>query len=318
MPIDELILQKLTDIEQLIKPKTPEVTVKISEHVAQNTAESYQRSLRRFAQFLEVQEVTIKDFTAEKLQKFFEHIKYTVSEDCAKAYCIDLRAIYNYSTRFEDNAPNPFKRLPTLRRRLRRRSRALTPQELRRMYYATDLPKKALFARDAFMLSFCLCGMNICDIYALNKPKDGILHYYRQKTKNRREDNAEQYLQITPTAARFAAPYILKDGDKWLYWSKLRGQKNTVKYINDGLKILAELLELPHDLTTYYARHTFATIARNNLHIDIFDIAECLNHTPPSNTIDFVYIKPDPMKPSRIAAAVVDYVLADGCAAAAV
>jgi len=43
--------------------------------------------------------------------------------------------------------------------------------------------------------------------------------------------------------------------------------------------------------TLHYARHSWATIARNDCNISKSDIAECLNHA--TNTITDIYIKKD-------------------------
>lgn len=330
MPINEDIarelLAKINAIEKAVIPSVPDFDfIEVSRrHIQQlrdegrtNTAGAYSRSLNSFCTFLNSTRIAICDIKSDIISAYFEHIRKTISLDCAKAYCVDIRVLYNHALRAYDAAPNPFKRL-NLRRSLRRFSRSLTVSDIQKMFNAHDLPEAADFARRCFLLSFCLCGINICDLYTMQPPKNNILHYYRQKTTNRRDDKAEQYIKITATAAELAAPMLDKTGKYWLNWHNYnRQEKNLLKRINKGLKDLSKCLNINVRLSTYYARHTFATIARNDLKYDIFDVAECLNHTPPSNAIDFVYIKPDPMKASRIAAAVVAYALgvADGCAA---
>ena len=329
MPINEdLILSmfdKISNIETAVAPQLPDINFKEQsrQYIESlktvnriNTAICYARSLNRFCNFTTVCEV--KNISRQLIQQFFEEITRTVSPDAAKAYCIDLRALYNHCTRFLNSRPNPFAGLP-LRRSLYRMHRILTVQELRRLAKADNLPPLAAFARDAFCLSFSLCGINICDLYDIKKPTDNILQYNRQKTANRREDRALQYIRINPTAAQFAARFLAAEGVRWLdWWQRSRTERNLLKKINRGLKICAKWLNLPPTLSTYYARHTFASIARNELNLDIFDISQALNHTPPSNTIDFIYIKPDHFKPSRIAEQVNEYCFGSTAAAAAV
>lgn len=274
-----------------------------------NTAESYRRSLNRFLDYTKMSQIQICDLKKPLILAFFEHIRNTVSLDAAKAYCVDLRVLYNHCTRYLDTAPNPFKNI-NLRRALRRRSRTLTVSDLQKIYNAQHLPKNLDLARRCFLLSFCLCGINFQDLWNMRPPSNNVLHYYRAKTTNRRDDRAEQYIRISDTAAQLAAPMVAADGGFWLDWhTRNTTEKSFVKRINNALKDLAKRLKISVPLSTYYARHTFATIARNDLHIDIFDVSECLNHTPPSNSINFVYIRKDPFKASDIADRVVNYAL---------
>lgn len=313
---------EISNIKQLLSPQLPsmdfvsESLAHIDELKAQgrtNTAESYRRSLNRFLDYTKMSQIQICDLKKPLILAFFEHIRNTVSLDAAKAYCVDLRVLYNHCTRYLDAAPNPFKNI-NLRRALRRRSRTLTVSDLQKIYNA-QLPKHLDIARRCFLLSFCLCGINFQDLWNMRPPSNNVLHYYRAKTTNRRDDRAEQYLRINDTAAALAAPMVqsaaIVGGEKyWLDWrSRNKTEKAFVKRINNALKDLAKRLKISVPLSTYYARHTFATIARNDLHIDIFDVSECLNHTPPSNSIDFVYIRKDPFKASDIADRVVNYAL---------
>lgn len=320
MPINEIIvselLTKINNIESYLQPKplqdfadrAAKYIEEIENEGRRNTAGGYRRSLNAFLKFTPCGELT-----KSAILNFYDYTRRRCSEDCAKAYCVDLRALYNHLTRNEENAAQPFKCL-RLRRQLYRKPRALSIEQIKRIYNAENLTGKADFARRAFLISFCLCGVNVCDLWTMQPPKDNILHYYRQKTKDRREDGAEQFLKVPPVVATIAAPMVAKSGAFWLNWHKIP-EKNVLKKINQGLKILAKKLNLPPELSSYWARHSWATIARNDFKIDIFDIAECLNHTPPQNKIDFVYIKRDKMKASRTNENIINQIFND-CTAA--
>lgn len=318
------MLDKINSIEAAVAPQLPDINFynKCREYIQllqaegrTNTAICYNRSLQRFINYSKTTD--LRAINRKLINDFFEYISQTVSPDAAKAYVIDIRALFRHITKFMSNAPNPFVGL-NLRRKLYRIHRYITVQELRRLAQAQNLPPLAQFARDAFIISFSLCGINICDLFAIKPPEDNILHYYRQKTTRRRDDQAEQSIRINSTAAQFAARYLAADGVHWLDWAQRSAtERNLLKKINKGLKICANVLNLPPLLSTYYARHTFASIARNELHFDIFDISEALNHKPPSNSIDFVYIRPDNNKPSEIAAAVCNFIFGSSAAAAA-
>jgi len=60
-------------------------------------------------------------------------------------------------------------------------------------------------AKDMFMLSFYLCGMNAVDLYAANyEIKNGRIEYYRSKT-NKKEGQCLYQPKIDSSGGRFVA-----------------------------------------------------------------------------------------------------------------
>lgn len=64
-------------------------------------------------------------------------------------------------------------------------------------------------ARDCFLISFALMGINAADLWELQRPVDGVLTYERKKTRDRREDRAVMRIlipgEIEPILARHLA-----------------------------------------------------------------------------------------------------------------
>ena len=121
-----------------------------------------------------------------------------------------------------------------------------------------------------FLFSYYSGGMNFADIARL-KPsdvtKDGRIVYKRQKTKRKGRDAELSFKVSEPVAAILAAfdghggPYlfpILGEGHATEKQRKTRID-NCLKRVNRELKEVAEVLGLDTNLTTYVARHTFAT-----------------------------------------------------------
>jgi hypothetical protein len=75
------------------------------------------------------------------------------------------------------------------------------------------------------------------------------------------------------------------------------------------LKNVAEALEIDVPLSIYYARHSWATIARNKCRISKSDVDECLNHVIPENRIADTYIEKDWSFIDDANRKVLDYVL---------
>lgn len=145
-------------------------------------------------------------------------------------------------------------------------------------------------ARDCYILSFCLIGMNSVDLYECTSYSNGVLAYDRAKTRDRRTDNA--HIEI-------AVPNIIKplfdkykgDSRVFNFYKKYSNAANFNKHINKGLHIIADTLGIPH-FDFYSARHTWASIARNRLGIDKYTIHEALNHVSDMSITD-IYIQKD-------------------------
>jgi integrase len=75
--------------------------------------------------------------------------------------------------------------------------------------------------------------------------------------------------------------------------------------VGKGLKVIAEALGL-ESLTSYYARHSFATIARNDCGFSLEDVAEAMNHSVGKYKITDIYIKKTWDRVDRIQAAVLE------------
>lgn len=149
-------------------------------------------------------------------------------------------------------------------------------------------------AAAVFSLSFYLCGLNTADIFDLRPPKDGKVSYYRRKTKTRRSDLAFAKMAIPTEAIKTFEKY--KDEKGEFAFNFNRHFSNYLQFnahTNRALKLVAKLLEIEKDLTTYYARHSWATIARNKAGVSRDDIDLALNHVDMTLKMADVYIEKD-------------------------
>lgn len=160
-------------------------------------------------------------------------------------------------------------------------------------------------ARDCYVLSFCLMGMNSVDLYDCTEYKDGVLSYERVKTRDRRSDNAH----IEISVPRLIVPLMEKyKGRKTVFnfCEKYSNPSNFNKHINTGLHIISDKLRLPR-FDFYSARHTWASIARNKLGIDKYTIHEALNHVSQLDITD-IYIQKDYTNINKANAKVMEYI----------
>ncbi|MFA6246443.1 MAG: phage integrase SAM-like domain-containing protein [Mucilaginibacter sp.] len=159
---------------------------------------------------------------------------------------------------------------------------------------------RAELARDMFMLSFYLCGINAVDIYQGSYTiNDGRLEYNRSKTKGKRKDHA--FISINIPAE--AMPLILK------YNGKLSKRYATItnfnKALSKGMKVICGLTGLS-EVTFYWARHSFGNLARNKCRKSKDDVALALNHVDQGRKTTDIYLEKDWSIVDEVQAAVIN------------
>lgn len=168
------------------------------------------------------------------------------------------------------------------------------------------------FAKDMFILSFCLMGMNsadlfLCDVISENKEILTIT-YNRAKTTTRRTDKAKMSVNIHPLIMPIYEKYKDATGQRVFRLYRMYSTYGRVNVaINKGLKQIGKVLNID-DLEFYAARHSFASIARNELGVDKSTVGEALNHVDKENKITDIYIKKDFSVINEVNKKVINYV----------
>ena len=154
--------------------------------------------------------------------------------------------------------------------------RALCKHDIARIV-SVDLSSEPLLdrARDLFMFSFYARGMPFVDIVFLKHDSiiNGIIYYERNKTGQRMQ------VRVIPPLAALIEKYITSFSDRTSYMQYRYALGN----VNRLLKRLGRRLHLPLVLTTYVARHSWATIAKEE-GFSIASISEGLGHTSEATT----------------------------------
>jgi integrase len=175
-------------------------------------------------------------------------------------------------------------------------SKALNLADLRKIINAQNLPPVLEKARDYFLISFYLLGMNNVDMYYCTKCQyiDGRINYSRRKTQRRAGGSF-----ISIPVSKYAAELIDKyagEGDMLFNFSKrFADARRHNQYLYHYLPRLHALLNLSIDLerfSWYSARHTWASIAANECHFSDAEVARALNHQS-EHKITRGYIRPD-------------------------
>lgn len=159
-------------------------------------------------------------------------------------------------------------------------------------------------ARDCFLLSFGLAGMNAADLFGANaRMKGDVIIYNRQKTASRRADDAEFKIRVEPCLKPLVDKYRDPSGERlFRFYQWYRDGMTFNAALNLGLKHVDKILatdenlaeHLPDHITFYAARHSWATIARSSrLNIDKYTVHEGLNHVDDAMRVTDIYIDRD-------------------------
>jgi len=162
---------------------------------------------------------------------------------------------------------------------------AIDMEKLKRFPFE-DAPHLADSVR-YFLFSYYARGMNFTDMARLKHEniQAGRITYVREKTKHK-NDNKKLDMVITPELATLLKAFD-GEGTTHLFpilnerhvtekqrWTRI---KKCLKKTNADLKKAAELIGIETTLTTYVARHTYATTLKRN-GVDISKISESLGH----------------------------------------
>lgn len=205
-----------------------------------------------------------------------------------------LRAVYNKAARqhlVEQQSGNPFINVYTGIDRTRKRA---VNEKIIAKLYKLDLKSSPVLslARDMFVFSYCTRGMAFVDMAYLCKSniKRGEICYSRRKT------DQQLVVRIEPAVQRIIDRYanpvsgyifpILKSGNDAA--KNFMQYQIALNYYNRQLKRLSNMLQLDCCLTSYVARHSWATSARKH-NIPLSIISAGMGHTSERTTQ--IYLK---------------------------
>ncbi len=164
------------------------------------------------------------------------------------------------------------------------------PIERIRALMAADLKGVSALVRDVYILSFCLMGMNLVDLYECEYTSDDVICYNRMKTKARRDDNAHMEIDIDERIRPLVMKYrgkrkMFNFSEKYSTYGSF--QQTVIHHMR---VIIPEKLGC-EPITFYSARHSFATIAYNDCGIDKYVVHSMMNHVSPDMRVTDIYIK---------------------------
>lgn len=250
------------------------------------TAETYRSALNSFRRFRQNKDIMIDCLDSEIMESYeaWLHMR-GVTQNTVSFYNRILRAVYNRAVE-EDAIENihPFRHVYTGVGKTVKR--ALSIEAIRRIK-ALDLSfaPSLDFARDMFIISFCLRGMSFIDMAYLRKSdlRNGHISYRRRKTGQLLTIEWTGEMQMildkySENESEYLLPIIRNPGinERCAY-------RNVGYNINRSLKQISRMLGLDFRLTMYVARHSWASAARFK-GIPLSVISEGMGHDSEATT----------------------------------
>lgn len=258
------------------------IIVQLQQNHQHCTARNYQSTLNSFMRFRGGEDLPLDMMDATIIQSYEAWLKnQSICRNTSSFYMRILRAVYNRAV--EKNLvtqQHPFRHVYTGIDNTRKRAVDLGMIKSLKQMDLTGKQSQS-FARDMFLMSFCLRGISFVDLAKLRKTdiRGGYLYYTRSKTRQSLCVKWEPIMQeITDKykpqvgSSEYLFP-ILSDDSTF----NNNAYRNAQMRIGYNLKAIAKTLGLKENLTLYVARHSWATIARDS-NVPVSVISEALGH----------------------------------------
>lgn len=247
----------------------------------------------------EYETLRFEDMTVGWLREFDSNLAIRgLSTNTRAIHLRNIRAIFNYAIDNEAITVYPFRRFRIKTEDTKKRD--LTGEQLSRILNCTDLTASQEKYRDIFILTIYLMGINMVDLSRLTKIENGRINYKRAKTGRLYSVKVEK--EAMDIIERYR-------GKKHLirFFDTNRDYRNFEKKLNNAMTEIAKRCGIECRVSSYWARHTFATIAAS-LDIPTDTISECLGHKHGSK-VTAVYINFDQEKVDKALRKVIDHII---------
>ena len=246
------------------------------------TKNNYTNAVNRFIEFRNQKDLTFSQMTADMMEMYQAWLwNRGVGQNTVSFYLRTLRTLHHKAVEAGQATSNDiFAHVQTAN--VRTAKRAISVKDIRKIEKLDLLRGSSLDkARDMFLFSFYLRGMAFVDMAFLKKSdlKCGLVSYNRRKTHQNL--NIEWIKPMQAIIDKYAeqtkdSPYMLpiltgKETSPYTQYRKV--EYNT----NYNLKKIGKMIGLKIPLTTYVARHTWASIALH-MNIPIATISEGMGH----------------------------------------
>lgn len=283
---------------------------KLRENKQFGTASNYEMSKRSLVEFMNhytgtrPSNLMFVEIDKDWLTRYESYMLNTLSRSrtTVSMYLRALRTIFNNAIqeRDIDLSIYPFGEKRYQIPAVKKVKKALSGEQLKTLFNATAATPEQQEAKDFWFFSFSCNGMNIKDIALLQwQDLDGdTLSFYRAKTINTARKNLTPVtVYLTPFALEVITKYRTANNSKkqlifpildpnQTEFEQFTAVKNFTRFINQNFRKFAQENGIEENVSTYWARHSFATTAiRKGASMEF--VSEALNHSDVKTTQNY-------------------------------
>ncbi len=249
-----------------------------------STMGNYATAVRSFCRFCggkEMPVALVKHTVVRRFELWLHNCG--VSANTASCYMRSLRALYNKAVeRYRIFDRRPFEGIFTGNSRTAKRG--LSFLDIRKLR-ALKLPRDSFpeLTRDMFLFSFYTMGMPLIDAVNLRKIhiRKKMIMYFRQKT------GQQVVVPLDRNILEIVNRHSSKDSEFVFPVKDRRKYASFIGQYNRCLKVLALRAGVNANITSYVARHSWASLAYG-MNVDLPVISRALGHTNPNTTLIYI------------------------------
>ncbi|MCT4643688.1 MAG: site-specific integrase [Carboxylicivirga sp.] len=249
-----------------------------------STADTYQCALNSLKKYQESQrrkKLNFWDITPEWLNQYE---KWMINNDKSRTtigiYLRSLRTIINNAITegHLDRDSYPFGKRKYQIPASNNKKKALTIDQIGQLFKYKPANKFEAKARDLWLFSYLCNGLNVKDIARLKYSNiiNNKIHFYRAKTESTSKHELNEItVLLLPEIKKIIKKWGIKskEPNEYIFGiidnddtpeEELAKVKNATKSINKFMERIGKKLNFPFKPTTYYARHSFATILKRS------------------------------------------------------
>ena len=261
------------------------------------TMSVYQQSKSSLTKFNRTLDIPFSDIDCQWLERYEKWMKGRNIKDTTISILFrTLRSVFNRALSMKLIKPDiyPFNDFKVSKFDVRTKKRAVTKEDVKKIM-SLDLSGGRQYmqlARDIFLFSYFGAGINFSDIALLRYGdiQDGRIRYIRKKTGKEisflLSDAGKAIIRKYSKPDATSADYIFPILDRKIHRTEMQRKNRIHKVIGKVNPCLAEIGKMAGvetHLTTYVARHTFATVLKRS-GVNIAIISESMGHSDIATT----------------------------------
>lgn len=297
----------------------------------ERNAKNYRLALQHLERFCGTSKLMFSHFTSQLMSRWIRSLENT--HRAKEMYPICMRQVFkaaqleynDYDTGLVRIKTNPWVKVE-IPAADKADKLAITPEACR-AFFSFPLPDSKMkyplteLGRDIAMMVLCLAGINTVDLYNLRKKdyENGIIRYQRAKTRKSRTDGAYMEMRVPAIILPLFDKYMdtTEDDHLFNFYRRMGSSDSFNANANSGIKQICKAMELPKEdwYSVYTFRHTWATVAQNDVRASISDVSFALNHSS-GHMVTRGYIKIDYSPAWDLNEKVIDFIFFSGKASA--